>query len=81
MAFIPCVDENEASGELKEIYDAIRGGRGGVGNILKIQSLNPPTLGAHFDLYKTLMFGQSKLDRVRREMIAVAVSSLNNCHY
>ncbi len=81
MAFIPCIAENEATGELKDIYDTIRSGRGGVGNILRIQSLNPPSLRAHFDLYRTIMFGRSSLDRIRREMIAVVVSSLNNCRY
>jgi alkylhydroperoxidase/carboxymuconolactone decarboxylase family protein YurZ len=36
---------------------------------------------AHFDLYSTLMHARSALSRKQREMIAVAVSSANECHY
>jgi len=44
-------------------------------------SLNVPSLNAHFELYKTLMRGRSDLTRVQREMIAVVVSTANRCHY
>lgn len=33
------------------------------------------------DLYMTIMFGKSPLKRVQREMMAVVVSSSNNCDY
>jgi len=81
MAFIQQIPPTESSGELRKTYEEIGSARGGVGNILQIQSLNPPSLKAHFDLYKTLMFGRSDLSRIRREMIGVVVSALNNCHY
>ena len=54
---------------------------GHVANILAVHSLNPAALGAHFDLYRTLMFGRSELKRSLREMIAVVVSKTNECHY
>ena len=54
---------------------------GQVDNILKIHSLNPPSLEGHFKLYAHLMRGPSGLTRVEREMIAVAVSKENACHY
>jgi hypothetical protein len=38
-------------------------------------------MSAHLALYRELMFGQSELSRIDREVIAVAVSSLNDCHY
>jgi alkylhydroperoxidase family enzyme len=50
-------------------------------NILRIHGVNPPVLRAHFELYKTTMFGQSPLTRMQREMIAVVVSATNGCHY
>jgi alkylhydroperoxidase family enzyme len=81
MAFIPMISTNEASGDLGTTYEEIGSARGGVGNILQIQSLNPPSLKAHFDLYKTLMFGRTDLSRVRREMIGVVVSAINRCRY
>ena len=35
----------------------------------------------HFELYRDLMHRPGPLSRVQREMIAVVVSTLNNCHY
>lgn len=81
MAWIKVIKEDEASGELREFYDKHITPEGVVDNILKIHSLNPPSLQGHYDFYRTLMFGKSDLSRVQREMIAVAVSVVNKCHY
>lgn len=81
MAWIKVIDETEAEGNLKEMYAKMVEQSGGVDNILKIHSLNPASLMAHFDLYKTLMRGSRDLSRIRREMIAVVASSLNRCEY
>ena len=81
MAWINVVDEKSAEGELKELYGKLVEPWGGVDNIMKIHSLNPPSLRGHFELYRTLMRGKSPLTRVQREMIAVVVSSLNRCEY
>jgi alkylhydroperoxidase family enzyme len=35
----------------------------------------------HYELYRVLMYGSSPLSRIRREMVAVAVSAANGCHY
>jgi alkylhydroperoxidase family enzyme len=81
MAWIKIIPENEADGELLATYDQLTEPWGGVDNIMKIHSLNLPSLHAHFELYKTLMYGRSGLSRVQREMIAVVVSAANRCHY
>ncbi len=81
MAWIKIIDEDEAQGELKQLYDQMLEPWGGVDNIMKIHSLNPPSLKGHFDLYRTLMYGRSPLGRVQREMIAVVVSAVNQCRY
>lgn len=81
MAWIKVIQEHEADGELKKLYDQLTEPWGGVDNILKIHSLNPASLRAHVELYKTLMRGKSGLSRVRREMIALVVSAANHCHY
>jgi uncharacterized peroxidase-related enzyme len=81
MAWIRFVEEEEATGKLKEFYEHIRRTRGKIANILKVQSLNPEALKAHLDLYLTLMFGKSGLTRIQREMIATVVSVTNNCDY
>jgi len=81
MAWIKVVDEHEAEGELKKMYEKLVEPWGGVDNILKIHSLNPASLSGHFEFYKTLMRGRSDLTRLQREMIAVVVSALNKCRY
>ena len=81
MAWIRMIPEDEAEGKLAEIYRRLTAPWGGVDHILKIHGLNPPSLTGHYDLYKTLMRGRSKLSRAEREMIAVVVSAANRCHY
>jgi alkylhydroperoxidase family enzyme len=81
MAWIRMIAEDEAEGELNATYDRLTDPWGGVDNILKIHSLNLPSLHGHYELYRTLMYGRSGLSRVQREMIAVVVSATNHCHY
>ncbi|AZR73820.1 peroxidase [Anoxybacter fermentans] len=82
MAWIKVINENEAKGKLKKLYDRLMGpDKSQVANILKVHSLNPDVLEAHLNLYRRVMFGQSGLSRAQREMIAVVVSSVNSCHY
>lgn len=81
MPFIKVIQENEAEGELKTIYDDLIQSRGKIAEVHKIQSLNPQSIVNHMDLYMTIMFGKSPLRRVQREMIAVVVSKANNCEY
>ncbi len=81
MAYIQYVEENEASPELRAMYDRYRDPAGHVDNVLRIHGLNPPSLEAHFTLYDSLMRGKSDLSRAQREMIAVVVSAINECHY
>jgi alkylhydroperoxidase family enzyme len=81
MAYIDYVEKDAASPELATLYDRYRVPGGEVDNILRIHGLNPPSLEAHFGLYKTLMRGKSDLSRKQREMIAVVVSTINECHY
>ncbi|HEC94730.1 MAG TPA: peroxidase [Thermoplasmatales archaeon] len=81
MPWIKVIDENEATGKLKEVYAEIRRGRGKVANIMKIHSLHPHTMEKHLQLYQAIMFGSSGLTREERELIAVVVSTINGCEY
>lgn len=81
MAWIKVIQENEATGRLKELYDKYVEPSGEVDNILKIHSLNVKSMQTHFDLYAHLMRGRSDLSRIQREMIAVVSSVINRCHY
>ena len=81
MAWIRMIRETEAEGELAESYQRYREPSGRVDNILRIHSLNPPSLVGHYEFYRHLMRGPSGLTRAERELIAVAVSKENDCHY
>jgi uncharacterized peroxidase-related enzyme len=81
VAHLRLIDEGEATGKLKEQYEAATGRAGRVFNIVKSMSLNPRVLGASMDLYRAIMFGRSELSRVERELLAVVVSCANDCHY
>lgn len=50
-------------------------------NILRIHGVHSRVMRHHYDLYLELMRRRSPLSRVQREMIAVAVSAANDCHY
>jgi uncharacterized peroxidase-related enzyme len=77
-AYIKIINEEEAVGKLKELYDSY--GKK-VANILKVHSLFPESLEAHYNYYKTIMFRKSPLSRAEREMIATVVSAENKCFY
>jgi uncharacterized peroxidase-related enzyme len=81
MPYLRLIEENEASGELKEEYDAAVRRAGKVFQIVKAMSLRPGVLKRSLGLYQAIMFGPSELSRAERELLAVVVSRANNCHY
>lgn len=81
MAWIKVIEPQEATGELKQEYDAAVQRAGKVFNILKVQSLNPAALQASMQMYRATMFGPSGLSRAEREMLATVVSWANHCFY
>ncbi len=81
MAWVQQVSEEDATGLLKKIYADAKKRAGRVFNILKVQSLNPPTLRASMGLYMQTTQAESPVSRTLREMIATVVSKTNECHY
>ncbi len=81
MAYIPYVPYEDAMGLLRELYGQYGEGSRGVDNIIRIHSLNPRSMRDHVQLYVHLMRGRSPLTRIQREMVAVAVSAINDCFY
>lgn len=81
MSYIKVIQEQDAQGELKTVYNDIINKRGILSEVLKCASLNPEFIVRHLDLYMTIMFGKSPLRRAQREMIAVVVSAANDCLY
>lgn len=81
MAHLRLTEVDEATGALREEYDAAIGRAGKVFNIVKAMSLRPGVLRRSIALYKGIMFGPSGLSRQQRELLATVVSSENDCHY
>ena len=54
---------------------------GFVPNVLAAYSFDADKLRAFITMYNDLMFGESSLSKLEREMIAVVVSSANHCYY
>ncbi len=81
MSYIKTIDEDKATGKLKEVYESIAGKGRKIAHILKVQSLNPKAMELHYQFYRSIMFGKSNLTRAQREMIATVVSVENKCHY
>jgi alkylhydroperoxidase family enzyme len=80
MTWIKTVSEEEATGEVKAIYDASRKLYGFIPNIRRALSLNPQALRAYTQLSGAVYHGGA-LRPEEREMIATVVSAHNRCHY
>lgn len=81
MAWIRTVPESEATGIVKEEYEAAIQRTGQVYNIVKLFSIKPESLKVFINQYQVIMHGPSKLSRAQREMIATVVSQINACRY
>ena len=82
MAFIETIPDVKWEGELAALAPGVRDpGSGKVDNILAVHSLNPASLAAHNAVYASSMTGTRSLRKVDRELIALVVSRINDCHY
>jgi alkylhydroperoxidase family enzyme len=82
LAWIETPREDEWQGDLSEIYgEIVDRHHQRVDNIFQIHGLNPRAMAAHNALYESAMSGTGTLRKVERELIALIVSDLNECHY
>ena len=83
MASIKMIPEEEATGKVKEIYEDIKANLGidFVPNLYKVMASKPGYLEANWNKVKTVMVEPGKLDRLTKEIIAVAVSAVMGCEY
>jgi AhpD family alkylhydroperoxidase len=82
MPIVPYVEEQDATGTVKEVYDEIKSSRGlaEVPNFWKAIAHRPEYLRSEWDKLQAIL-GTGAIDRKVKEMIAVAVSATNNCDY
>lgn len=82
MAQIKLMEEKDASGKVKAIYEEIKRTMGIpiVPNLFKAMGNNPDYLEATWKQFLTVM-GPGELTRREKELVALAVSATNNCEY
>ncbi len=82
MASIKMIELEEATGKVKEIYQQIMDELGidFVPNMFKVMGHKPDFLELQWNKTQVVMRA-GKLDRLTKEIIAVAVSAVSGCHY
>ena len=83
MASIKMISEEDATGKAREIYEDIKTNLGldFVPNLYKVMASKPGYLEASWNKVKAIMVEPGKLDRLTKEIIAVAVSAVMGCEY
>ena len=76
------LSDEQASGKVQEIFDEITFHFGMVPNFFRAQAgADPAWLELNWNRWKVIMGQERSLDRKTKELIAVAVSIVNNCEY
>ena len=83
MGYLPVIQDEQATGKLKEVYDAIKRTRKQkkVSPVLQALSRKPELLDQVVRISDLVTFGGSSLGRRWEEMLSTAVSAWNGCHY
>jgi alkylhydroperoxidase family enzyme len=83
MASVKLIAEDEATGQVKALYDEIKAklGTDFVPNLYKAMASNAEYLEANWRKDQAVMSESKRLDPLTKEIIAVAVSAVNACHY
>lgn len=83
MSVVAMIPEDQATGKVKEIYAEIMDSLGidFVPNMYKLMAVKPEFLESNWRKVKAVMVDDGKLDRLTREIIAVAVSAVMGCRY
>ena len=79
--YVEPIAPDEARGLVRKEYESAMRRAGRIWNIVSIQSHNPDAMRDSMRLYGSAMFAESQISRAQREMLAVVVSTANECHY
>ncbi|HUH61084.1 MAG TPA: peroxidase-related enzyme [Candidimonas sp.] len=74
-------DAKSLDQDLQAVFQKCVDKLGMVPNVLSAYSLRPNKLRNFMATYNELMFAESGLSKLEREMVAVVVSSANSCYY
>ena len=81
MSWVPIVSEDQASPEVKQLYDSIRQGWGFVPNYFYALGRDRQLLLDQMNLYTNALYQERGLPRLIKEQIALVVSGLNTSSY
>lgn len=73
--------ETDLSAPMQAYFDKCQEKLGLIPNVLRAYAFNSAKLEAFVAFYNDLMLAPSGLSKLDRELIAVAVSSINHCYY
>lgn len=79
MSRVTVIDPATATGEAKELLDAVRSSLGIVPNFIRVLANSPAALRGFLGLHQ--IAGSGSLDAKTRERIALAVAEQNACQY
>jgi uncharacterized peroxidase-related enzyme len=79
MARVAVIDPRTATGEARQLLDAVQSGLGMVPNFIRVLANSPAALSAFLGLHG--IAGAGALDPRTRERIALAVAEQNACQY
>ncbi len=78
---LPIPERDALPDEVQKYFGKCDEKLGMVPNVLAAYSQNTAQLDVFSKFYNELMFGESELTLLEKEMIAVVVSSVNHCYY
>ena len=82
MSWIEEIPYEAAKGQLKKLYERVKGPGNQIDNVLSVHSLRPHSLLGHMTLYKNVLHNRNNsLDKWYLEALGVYVSFLNACEY
>src|SRR5690554_1027222 len=77
----PIPDPTTLDEDLQAVFAKCIDKLGLVPNVLSTYSIRPDRLRNFMSMYNEIMFSESGLSKLEREMVAVVVSSANRCYY
>jgi uncharacterized peroxidase-related enzyme len=82
IAWIRVIPYEDSEGELRRIYEVVKGASGNVDNVVKVHSLRPHTLEGHYALYRSVLHHPgNEMPPWLLETLGVYTSILNGCEY
>lgn len=78
---LPLPEREALEDDMRQYFDICEEKLGMIPNVLATYSFDQDKLRNFANFYNELMLGESGLSKLEREMIAVAVSSVNRCYY